>query len=171
MHSQTNLDSIYENALEWTDPTQHKIPEVGSEQEHLMLKRVEDLYSNYTYENLQNGFPTVYAETIYFRDAFKQYNRLDELLPYMLKGVQAVSGVNFVFNHIMRSNAEFFIEWTMSIQFKGKNKYESSIGISRFRFNSEGQVIFHQDYWDPTTLIYKKIPVAKQLIQFIQKRL
>ena len=33
MHSQTNLDSTYKNALEWTDPSQHKIPEVGSEQE------------------------------------------------------------------------------------------------------------------------------------------
>ena len=170
MHSQTNLDSTYKNALEWTDPSQHKIPEVGSEQERLMLQRVEDLYTNYTYENLQNSFPKVYAETIYFRDAFKQYNRLDELLPYMLKGVQAVSGVLFTFNHIMRSKGEFFIEWTMSIQFKGKDEYESSMGMSRFRFNSDGQVIFHQDYWDPTSLIYQKIPIAKQLINFVQNR-
>lgn len=171
MHSQTNLDSTYKNALEWTDPSQHEIPEVGSVQERLMLKRVEDLYTNYTYENLQNSFPKVYAETIYFRDAFKQYNRLDDLLPYMLKGLQAVSGVQFAFNHIMRSKGEFFIEWTMSIQFKGKDAYESSIGMSRFRFNSDGQVIFHQDYWDPTSLIYQKIPIAKQLIQFVQKRI
>lgn len=171
MHSQTNLDSTYKNALEWTDPSQYKIPEIGSDQECLMLQRVEDLYTNYTYENLQNSFPKVYAETIYFRDAFKQYNRLDELLHYMLKGVQAVSGVLFTFNHIMRSKDEFFIEWTMSIQFKGKDEYESSMGMSRFRFNSDGQVIFHQDYWDPTSLIYQKIPIAKQLIQFVQKRI
>ena len=101
MHSQTNLDSTYKNALEWTDPSRHKIPEIGSEQEGLMLQRVEDLFTNYTYENLQISFPKVYAETIYFRDAFKQYNRLDELLPYMLKGVKAVSGVKFAFNHVM----------------------------------------------------------------------
>lgn len=171
MHSQTNLDIPYENALAWTDPTQHTISEVGSDQELLMLNRLEDLYTNYTYENLQNNFPKVYAEEIYFRDAFKQFNRLDDLLPYLLKGLQAVSGVQFVFNHIMRSKDEFFIEWTMSIQFKGKEYFESSMGMSRFRFNSEGKVIFHQDYWDPTTLIYQKIPIAKQLIRFVQKRL
>jgi hypothetical protein len=57
------------------------------------------------------------------------------------------------------------------LRFKGKETFESSIGMSRFRFNSEGQVIFHQDYWDPTTLIYKKIPIAKQLIRFVQGRM
>ena len=56
MHSQTNLDSNYKNALDWSDPSLYKIPEVGSEQERIMLKRVEDLYTNYTYENLQNTF-------------------------------------------------------------------------------------------------------------------
>lgn len=171
MHSQSNLDNTYINALEWTHPSLHRIPDSGSDNECLMLKQLEDLFTNYTYEELQDNFQKVYAKEFYFRDAFKQFNRLDELLPYMLKGVQAVSGVRFVFNHIMRSKDEFFIEWTMSIQFKGKDDFESSIGMSRFRFNSEGQVIFHQDYWDPTTLIYKKIPIAKQLINFVQKRI
>ena len=171
MHSQTNLDSTYKNALEWTDPSQYEIPEAGSEQECLILKRVEDLYTNYTYENLQNSFPKVYAEKIYFRDAFKQYNQRDKLLPYMLKGVKAVSSVKFNFNQIIRTKDEFFIEWTMSIRFKGKDEYESSMGMTRFRFNSDGQVIFHQDYWDPTTIIYKKIPIVKQLIRFVQKRI
>ncbi|MDC3132329.1 hypothetical protein OA542_01160 [Opitutae bacterium] len=170
MHSQTDLDDSYKNALKWTDPSQYKIPDVGSDAERLMLEQLEDLFTNYTYENLQHSFPRVYANNFYFRDAFKQFNRLDELMPYMLKGVEAVSGVNFVFNHIIRSRNEFFIEWTMSIKFKGKDDFESSIGMSRFRFDSSGKVIFHQDYWDPTALIYQKIPIAKQLINFVQNR-
>jgi len=169
MHSQTNLDNNYIKALEWTCPSKHKIPEPGSEQERAILKRLENLYINYSYENLKKDFPNVYARELFFRDAFRHFERLDDLVPYMLKGVQAVSGVKFVFNQVIRSNNEFFIEWTMSIRFKIKHEFESSIGLSRFRFNSEGKVIFHQDYWDPTTLIYKKIPIAKQLIQFVQK--
>jgi hypothetical protein len=171
MHSQSNLDITYQNALEWTEPAHFKIPEAGSDAECAMLKQVEDLFTDYTTECLQKKLPRVYADKIYFRDAFKQYNASDELLHYMLQGVQAVAGVKFVFNHTMRSKDEFFIEWTMSIRFKGKEDFETSIGMSRFRFNSEGQVIFHQDYWDPTTLIYEKIPIAKQLIGFVQKRL
>lgn len=171
MHSQSKLDILYQDALDWTNPSHFTIPEAGSNSECTMLKQVEDLFTGYTYENIQQKLPKVYADKIYFRDAFKQYNTSNELCSYMLQGVQAVAGVKFVFNHTMRSKDEFFIEWTMSIQFKGKEDFESSIGMSRFRFNSEGQVIFHQDYWDPTTLIYEKIPIAKQLIHFVQKRL
>lgn len=171
MHSQTNLDLVYTHALEWTDPSLYTLPEAGSAEAIVMLQRVESLFTNYTYENLAEKLPQVYADTIYFRDAFKQLDSSESLTAYMLHGVQAVEAVAFTFNHVMHSKGEYFIEWTMGIQFKGQSAMETSIGMSRFRFNSEGRVIFHQDYWDPTTVIYEKIPIAKQLIRFVQKRM
>ena len=45
------------------------------------------------------------------------------------------------------------------------------MGMTRMRFNSEGQVIFHQDYWDPTDIVYVRIPVAKQLISYVKGKL
>jgi hypothetical protein len=171
MHSQTDLDSTYLEALDWTDPSNFTIPSEGSSEEQALLDGIEHLFTNYTFDNLSARLKTVYAERIYFRDAFKSFSDSDALLAYMLHGVEAVDAVEFQFNHIMRSKNEFFVEWTMRLRFKGKDAFESSIGISRFRFNSEGQVIFHQDYWDPTTLIYKKIPIAKQLIRFVQGRM
>ncbi len=171
MHSQTNLDSAYTHALEWTDPTLYTLPEAGSDEAKALLQQLESVYTNYCYENLAKQLPQVYAERIYFRDAFVQLDSVEALTKYMLKGVGAVDAVGFSFNHVMHSKGEYFIEWTMGIQFKGNSDMETSIGMSRFRFNSEGRVIFHQDYWDPTTLIYEKIPIAKQLIRFVQKRM
>lgn len=171
MHSQTDLDSTYLEALDWTDPSNFTIPSEGSAEEQVLLDGIEQLFTNYTFDNLSERLKSVYAERIYFRDAFKSFSDSDALLAYMLHGVEAVDAVEFRFNHVMRSKDEFFIEWTMRLRFKGKETFESSIGMSRFRFNSEGQVIFHQDYWDPTTLIYKKIPIAKQLIHFVQGRM
>tara|TARA_B100002019_G_scaffold192562_1_gene166603 strand:+ start:904 stop:1461 length:558 start_codon:yes stop_codon:yes gene_type:complete len=171
MHSQTNLDSAYTQALEWTDPNIYTLPEAGSDEAKAMIKQLEYVFTNYTYENLAKQIPQVYAERIYFRDAFIQLDSSEALTKYMLKGVGAVDAVSFSFNHVMHSKGEYFIEWTMGIQFKGNSGMETSIGMSRFRFNSKGRVIFHQDYWDPTTLIYEKIPIAKQLIRFVQKRM
>ena len=45
------------------------------------------------------------------------------------------------------------------------------MGVSHFRFNSSGQVVFHQDYWDPTDIVYKRIPLVKQLIAYVKKKL
>ena len=169
MHSQSKPDTSYLHALHWTDPANFKLPSHGSDLENNFVQQIEDLFTNYTYENINFNLPKLYADKIYFRDAFRQFNSSKELLPYMLKGVRAVENANFEFNKILKADGEFFIEWTMSIQFKGKKDSEQSIGMSRFRFNSEGKVIFHQDYWDPTSIIYKKIPIASQLIRLVQK--
>ena len=171
MHSQTDLDKTYKNALQWTDPKNFSLPDPGSDSEQKMLDSLEDLFSNYNLKNLKDKLPKLYAERFYFRDAFKHFDNKKNLISYMIHGLHSVEGVEFSFNHVIRSKGDYFIEWTMGIQFKAKSEIETSIGITRFRFNSERKVIFHQDYWDPTTLIYKKIPIAKQLIHFVQKRI
>ena len=38
------------------------------------------------------------------------------------------------------------------------------------RFNADGQVIFHQDYWDPTDIVYKRID-REQLIAYVKRKL
>ena len=169
MHSQSKPDTLYLEALHWTDPSNYKLPGRGSDSEEKIVKQIKDLFTDYTDENIRSNLPNLYADKIYFRDAFKQFNSSEELLPYMLKGVNSVNKANFEFNKILIVEGELFIEWTMSIQFKGKKDSEHSIGMSRFRFNSEGKIIFHQDYWDPTTIIYEKIPIARQLIRLVQK--
>lgn len=171
MHSQTNLDKKYITALNLTDGSNFKLPNIGSLEEKKLLEPLEELYTNYSIKNLSEKMGKIYAEKIYFRDAFKQFDSTKDLISYMIKGLGAVEEAGFKFNHITRSSCDFFIEWSMHIKFKANTPYEKSIGMSRFRFDSEGKVIFHQDYWDPTTLIYSKIPIAKQLIRFVQKRL
>ncbi len=168
IHSQTDLDVPYIQALDWTDPSKHSLPEAGSPEEMLMLMRLEQLFSQYTKSYFEIHFEEVYAEEFYFRDAFKQFNLRSDLLAYFIHGMEAIDSANFQFNHVMRSKNEYFIEWTMYLKFKDKDVIESSIGMSRFRFNAEGKVVFHQDYWDPTTIIYGKVPIVKQVIGFVQ---
>jgi hypothetical protein len=45
---------------------------------------------------------------------------------------------------------------------------ERSMGMSHMRLNTEGKVVFHQDYWDPTDVIYTRIPVANWLIKKVK---
>jgi hypothetical protein len=43
--------------------------------------------------------------------------------------------------------------------------------MSHVRFNKEGQVIMHQDYWDSGLNIYGQIPIVGGLIETIRRRL
>lgn len=173
MHTQTVPDSTYLSALEVSNPEKYDLPSEGSEAEAEMLARLEDLFVNYTYENLSKNVTEVYAEEFYFRDAFKQFSNGEDLRDYLLHGLKPLDGIRFTFNRVLRDGGDFYIDWTMELDFKKTppETWEPSIGMSRFRFNSEGRVIFHQDYWDPTDIVYKRIPIVKQLIAYVKTKL
>lgn len=138
-----------------------------------MLERVESLFTNYTEENIREKVTEVYAEKVYFRDAFKQFDRSSEIRDYFLHGLDPLSAAEFEFRKIIRSGDEFYIDWLMRLDFEKtpEGSWEESIGMTHMRFNSEGRIIFHQDYWDPTDIVYKRIPIAKQLINFVKNRM
>lgn len=172
-HTQTIPDENYQAGLEWTDPALYDVPAEGSDAEAAMLERVEALFTDYTKDNLQNNVTEVYAEKVYFRDAFKQFDHAGEIRDYFLYGLSPLNAAEFDFRRIIRSGDEFYIDWVMRLDFKktSAGSWEESIGMTHMRFNSAGKIIFHQDYWDPTDIVYKRIPVAKQLINFVKKKM
>lgn len=173
IHTQTVPDHTYKAALEWTDPSQHNVPGEGSKAAEAMVERVESLFTNYTRDNLQENVTKVYAERVYFRDAFKQFDSADKIRDYFLHGLEPLNDARFDFKRIVRSGDEFYIDWVMRLDFKKtpEGTWEESIGMTHMRFNADGQVIFHQDYWDPTDIVYNRIPIAKQLINFVKKKM
>lgn len=138
-----------------------------------MLAAVEALFTDYTEENLSAGITEVYAEAVYFRDAFKQLDRAEAVRDYMLAGLEPLNAAEFVFNKVLRDGGDFYIDWTMRLDFRKTppGTWEESIGMTRMRFDSEGRIIFHQDYWDPTDIVYRRIPLARSLIAFVKKKL
>lgn len=173
MHTQSVPDSTYIAALERTDPAKFNLPPEGSAAEASMLRAVEDLFTNYTAANLELHVTKVYADEVYFRDAFKQLESAEAIRDYFLHGLAPLNDCEFVFNKVARSGGDFYIDWTMRLDFKKtpEGTWEESIGMTRMRFNSEGQIIFHQDYWDPTDIVYRRIPVARGLIAYVKKKL
>lgn len=172
-HTQTVPDTHYKAALEWTDPARHEVPPAGSPAEAAMLQRVEALFSNYNGDYLKEHVTQVYAEKLYFRDAFKQFSRASEIREYFLHGLAPLNAAEFEFRRVIRSGDEFYIDWLMRLDFKKTpvGKWEESIGMSHMRFDAEGKVIFQQDYWDPTDIVYRRIPIASQLINYVKKKM
>ena len=173
MHTQTTPDARYLQALTQSESHLKESPEPGSEAESAMLERVAALYSDYSYENLSKNVTQVYAEKTYFRDAFKHFENAESIRDYLLAGLNPLENAEFVFNRFARSGGDYYLDWTMRLDFKRTptGTWEESIGVTHMRFNSDGKVIFHQDYWDPTDIVYRRIPIAKQLIAFVKGKM
>ncbi len=164
MHKQTVPDADYRKALSDTLAVPHPAP--GSEVEAQALARVQQLFGAYTAENLAKNVRNVYADQLYFRDAFKQFTSAAEIEHYMLEGVKNLRSCSFEFEPPVSRGPDHFLRWTMVVNLKRDKPevVERSLGMSHLRFNAEGKVIFHQDYWDPTDVVYTRIPVANWLI-------
>lgn len=172
MHTQTVPNETYRAALERTDPDKFDLPAHGSAEEAAMKERLLGLFTNYNAEYLTENVSKVYADEVYFRDAFHVMSDPVEIRDYFVRSLEALEACEFEFAEVAREGGDFYIRWNMRLKFKKAkdDEWEESLGMSHFRFNSQGQVIFHQDYWDPTDIVYRRIPIANRLIAYVKKK-
>ena len=52
-----------------------------------------------------------------------------------------------------------------------KGEVIRTIGMTQIRFNAEGKVVLHQDYWDSAAGFFEHLPVTNQMINTVKKRL
>ncbi len=46
-----------------------------------------------------------------------------------------------------------------------------SYGTTQFRFDREGRVIIHRDFWDSATGIYEHLPYLGPIIKYVHRKL
>ena len=168
-YPQTTLTEAYIAALASTEATMDR------DESHFALneEHIVDLFTHYEEKYLSAQVEKVYAEDTYFRDAFREFSKSSEIKDYMLHGLNAVTYCGFEFQPTLFDNGDYFFRWTMLVNLKRSksNELVKSIGMSHMRFNKQGEVIFHQDYWDPTDLVYHQIPIANRLINYVKGRM
>jgi hypothetical protein len=169
MHQQTRPDSAYLDALTRTQTAPHPAP--GSPEAAEAVAGVMRLFQNYHEAGLRENVRKVYAEEVYFRDAFKQFTRAEQIEHYLLEGVKNLRSCTFEFAEPVQQGADHYLRWTMVVNLRRDppERVERSLGMTHLRFNAEGKVIFHQDYWDPTDVLYTRIPVANWLIRKVKE--
>lgn len=164
----TAPSDAYLDALASTEPL-----EVTPDNEQAALHRLMDLFRNFHVEYLRENTKHVYADTFFFRDGFKELHQIDELEAYMVHSAEPVRHCTFEFATPIKSGHDYFLQWTMELSLKrdDDDRMDRAIGMSHIRFNREGKVVFHQDYWDPTDILYRRIPIANRLIGYVRSKL
>lgn len=137
------------------------------------IARVLDLFGDYSAEHIEPLIDETYAETLFFRDGFKEYHTREPLKAYLLHGTEALRSCRFDFPSVAWDQGDYYFRWVMSVSLKrdAEGVSEDVIGFSHIRFDEAGKVVFQQDYWDPTDVLYSRIPVAGWLINKVHQRL
>ena len=155
----TALNDSYEIALELTREQAGRFGS-GSVREREMLDRLSAYFADMTPESVAAETRLVYADNAYLNDNITFVEGGEAIEVYFGAAAAQVSALTVEFIDVARSGSDYYIRWRMRITSDRLNDGEAmeSFGVSHFRFDREGRVLVHKDFWDAGTGLYEYLP-------------
>jgi hypothetical protein len=164
--------AAYERALAATDPAKKGHPEAGSPVEKQAVDAFIEFYEDFTASQVQKRVRALYAADSWFRDPFKEVSGIDEVEKYFLGSTEAIEACSFDIQHWVGKDGEYYFRWVMSLRLKRSPDDEiRGVGMTHVRFDREGHVSFHQDYWDTGGILYERFPLIGGVLRKIRSRM
>ncbi len=163
----------HDDALAATAPSAVGAPAPGSPEEKAAIARFETFISDLSSGTVRADIRKVYAPTLFFNDTLKTVRTVDALEKYFLATDDAMASYALKVEQTVSTPEGVFVRWRMDVGLRNLRKGEvtSSIGISHIRFDKDGRVVYHQDYWDSASALFEKIPVLGAGIRAVKRRL
>jgi steroid delta-isomerase len=116
-------------------------------------------------------FANFYSVDAYFKDPFNE--------------VYGIAPIQRIFNHMFKQVAEprFIVtdkvvdtngamlvwEFCFRVKLWGKGETQVMRGVSHLKFNPDGKVNYHRDYWDTGEELYMKLPAIGSLMRGLRR--
>jgi len=163
----------YDARLAELDASATRAPEPGSDAELAAVERFKAFFARLNADGLAEAIDRTYAEDVYFNDTLKTQRSREALKPYLAESAHAVDQCTVEVLDVVRYGEDFYFRWRMAIKFKKfkRGMLTQSVGISHIRFNQDGLIVLHQDFWDSTSGLFEHVPIVGWLISKIKARL
>lgn len=145
----------------------------GGAEERRAVQRFESLLSDFKAAGFRDRVREVYAEDVFFNDTLKTVRGLEELEEYLASSADAVDQCTVDFLDHLAAGGNHYFRWAMTIRFKrfASGEETRSIGMSHIRFDAEGRVVLHQDFWDSSAGLFEHVPGLGFLLRRAKSRL
>lgn len=160
----------YAKALQETDSARVAVLERGSAREQEALARFSAFYKIFSEEVVRKDVRAVYASNAYFRDPFKEVIGIDDLEAYFMKSTETIQSCTFDISDVAVHEGNYYFRWVMDLTTKRYSaKPIQAPGMSHVRFDENGKVVFHQDYWD-SGVVYEQVFLLGSVIRWIKNQ-
>lgn len=113
------------------------------------------------------------APAIHFRDPLNDTHGVDSTKRVLVRIFREVDDPRYIVTHAAIDGDTCFYRWrfTCRPRMSGRGQPWIVDGITEVRFDDQGRVVEHVDYWDAGHYLYERIPLFGYLIRFLRKRL
>lgn len=113
----------------------------------------------------------IYAETAQFKDPFNQTQGLAPIRHIFQKMFDGLNEPRFTVVNTLTEGDQAMLVWDFTFTKKGLPSPMCIHGSSHLRYDAQGKIIWHRDYWDAAQELYSKLPVIGALMRWLQRRL
>lgn len=108
------------------------------------------------------------APNVRFVDPFHETVGRESMKTVFQRLFDSVENLNFQIEDSASSKTGVYFRWRLTALLSGK-PWEVT-GITRAKFNAEGRVIEHLEYWDAASQFYERFPILGSLLRFLRRR-
>ena len=116
--------------------------------------------------------PRFYAEDAVFKDPFNEVRGLQAINQIFAHMYVALDKPHFVVQERIVQGQQCFLVWDFKFRFKrfDTTTLQTVRGGSHLKFDGNGRISLHRDYWDAAEELYEKLPVVGSLMRWLKKR-
>ncbi len=148
-------------------------PARGSCTEQAGITRFEDFLAHLDEKTAREQTEKVYAPDAFLNDTLKTIHGAPAIRDYFIKTAKGLESMTVTFDDVAVSGSNYYFRWTMDTRMKNlaKGRTIRTIGMTLVRFDREGRVILHQDFWDSAQGVWNHVPGVGGAIRWIRSKI
>jgi hypothetical protein len=148
-------------------------PARGTAAEQAAIARFEKFLGHLDEKTAREDTEKVYAPGAFLNDTIRTLHGAPAIRDYFVKTAQGLDSMTVTFDDVAVSGRNYYFRWTMDTRMKhlAKGKTIRTIGVTLVRFDPQGRVLLHQDFWDSAQGVWDHVPVLGTVIRWIQSRI
>jgi ketosteroid isomerase-like protein len=112
-----------------------------------------------------------YARDARFKDPFNEVQGIPAIEQVFAHMFAALDTPRFVVRDIVVEGDQCFLTWDFLFRFKRLSGAEQVVhGGSHLRFDAQGRIALHRDYWDAAEELYEKLPLVGAFMRWLKHR-
>ena len=148
-------------------------PPRGSIAEKEAISRFENFLGHLDEKTARDETTKVYAPEAFLNDTLKTVHSSAAIRDYFIKTAQGLDSMIVTFDEVAVSGHNYYFRWTMDTRMKhlAKGRNVRTIGVTLVRFDPQGRVLIHQDFWDSAQGVWDHVPVLSSMMRWIQSKI
>ena len=119
-------------------------------------------------KNLAN----IYSQEARFKDPFNDVLGVKGIESIFTHMFETLDSPRFIVTERIVQDRQCFLVWEFRFRFKrfDTESMQTIHGGSHLKFNADGKVTLHRDYWDAAEELYEKLPMVRVLMRWLKRR-